>query len=120
MLTYRPPNRQTQAQAFPGLVRAVLKNHPLYSVVTCTQPGRAEKVDVIKRKCVYEDVKDKNMLLSLVISRNLTGVQIDDELLSFTYPSISKDIEAAVRDKFLVRMQLIGKSPESGYLFYNL
>lgn len=121
MLMHRPSNsRQSQVQAFGTLVRGALKNHPLYSVVTCTQQGRSERVEVIRRKCIYEKIQNKQALVEYIFSRHKGGVCVDDELLNFSYPAVARDIESALKQNLIVRMQIIGKSPENGYLFPNL
>lgn len=60
LLTNRALIGKGREQAFIGLVRAALKNHPLYSVVSCSRAVRgkesersAERVAVIKRRCQY-------------------------------------------------------------------
>jgi hypothetical protein len=53
MLTQRPTAKLTQGQAFAGIVKTALKQHPLYSVVSCGQQGRTEKVEVIRRRCQF-------------------------------------------------------------------
>lgn len=103
--------KKSSLQKFVEQVRAALKNHPLYSVSMCMQQGRSEPFEVIRRKCQFEKIHNQQTLIEYVFSKHKTGVYVDDELLNFSYPAISRDIETAVNEEMLVRMTLNGKSP---------
>lgn len=118
IITHRSTARQTDEQAFLGQVRAAVKNHPIYSVVTRSAQGQQR--DYIKRKCQYEKIRNKQELIDYVYKYcQMGGLYVDEELLNYSYPAISRDIEAAVKEKQLIRALIIGKSPENCYLFYN-
>jgi hypothetical protein len=129
LLTNRALVGKGREQAFVGLVRGALKNHPLYSVVSCSKAvkGRegersGERVTVIKRRCQFEGVKSRNDLITLLYSPPYakTGLYVDDELLNFSYPGVARDLEALVARGVLLRMALVGKTPENYFLFPNL
>lgn len=63
--------------------------HPLYSIEKIKQNEKTNAM--IKRYCCYAEIKDCKTLCEYV-SKHYNGTLVDEEMLNFTYPNISKDI----------------------------